>query len=44
MFTYVFVFAVVSPELRVNIRFRKGFRGIIKDSAVSIRPRKPYIS
>jgi hypothetical protein len=28
-------------ELRANIRFRKGFRSVIKDSAVAIRPRKP---
>jgi hypothetical protein len=40
MFTYVYVFAIVPiplKELRANNHFREGFRGVIKDSAVSIR-------
>jgi hypothetical protein len=37
MLTYVFVFAI-GKELRANISFWKGFRGAIKDSAVSLRP------
>jgi hypothetical protein len=43
MFTYVciwFCYNIPLKELRANIFFRKGFRGVIKDSAVSIRPRK----
>jgi hypothetical protein len=39
-----FCYSIPLKELSANIRFREGFRGVIKDSAVSMRPRKPYIS
>jgi hypothetical protein len=35
-----FCYRIPLKELRANINFRKGFRGVIKDSAVSMRPRK----
>jgi hypothetical protein len=39
MFTYVFVFAIVTPfkGTESQYSFREGFRGVIKASAVSIR-------
>jgi hypothetical protein len=44
MFTYVFFcYSIPLKELRANIRFREGFRCVIKDSALSIRPRKPNL-
>jgi hypothetical protein len=37
MFTYVFFcYSIPLKELRANIHFREGFRGVIMDSAVSI--------
>jgi hypothetical protein len=35
-----FCYSIPLKELRANIRFREGFRGVIKDSVVSMRPRK----
>jgi hypothetical protein len=37
---YLICNSIPLKELRANNRFREGFRGVIKDSAVSMRPRK----
>jgi hypothetical protein len=41
MYLFLLKYSISLKEMSVNIRFREGFRGVIKDSAVSMRPRKP---
>jgi hypothetical protein len=38
---YLFCYSIPLKELRADIRFHKGFRGVTKDFAVSLRPLNP---
>jgi hypothetical protein len=41
IYLFLLLYSITFKELRANIRFHKGFRGVTKDSAVSLRPLNP---